>query len=252
MRTRKLLLTAAAVAVVTVGIGFDSGVNSSVMEASTFGNFHFALGSAELTTTPTSLNVKFADKLSGGGVAIEMSDMERLNVYLEPVEMPTGSYFETAVVGEIHNQERVIGKITHNQIGPKTTEVGVDFTELGGLSSNGQVSVATYLDGIKTYETSLSVEEAATVGQVNSIKTAWAESYHWVCVNGSCSLMIDPEPAETITFAHDPSIQQPFNYLVFTIDGVENVVNPHTMEFYGNGLQWISIIGEDEKIALAP
>lgn len=251
MRAQKLFLTAAALAVVTVGIGFDSGVTSSVMEASTFGNFHFALGSAELTTTPTSLNVKFADELSSGGVAIEMTEMERLNVYLEPIEMPTGSYFETAVVGEVLNEERVLGRITHQQIAPQTTEVGVDFSELREIATDGKVTVATYVDGAKTYETVLSIDQAATVGRVNSLRTAWAESYHWVCVNGTCSLMIDPEPAETITFAHDPSIQQPFNYLVFTIDGVESVVNPHTMEFYGNGLQWISIIGEDEKIALA-
>ncbi|NNE35078.1 MAG: hypothetical protein HKN13_07580, partial [Rhodothermales bacterium] len=94
MRTKNLLLAAATLAIVTAGIGFDSGVTSSVMEASTFGNFHFALGSAELTTTPTSLSVRFPNDLSTGGVAVEMGDMERLNVYLEPVDMPVGSYFE--------------------------------------------------------------------------------------------------------------------------------------------------------------
>ncbi|MDX1428648.1 MAG: hypothetical protein R3282_00105 [Rhodothermales bacterium] len=252
MRTKQILLAAATLAIVTAGIGFDSGVTSSVMEASTFGNYHFALGSAELATTPTSLDVKFPNDLSTGGVAIEMANMDRLNVYMEPVEMPAGSYFETAVVGEVHNQRRVLGKITHNQVGPKTTEVGVDFTALKGIATDGRVTVATYVDDAKTFETSLSIDQAMTVGQVNSIRTGWAESYHWVCVNGSCSLMVDPEPAETITFAHDPSIQQPFNYLVFTIDGVESVVNPQTMEFTGSGLGWISIIGEDSEIALAP
>ncbi len=252
MRTKKLLATAATVAVVMVGIGFDSGVNTSLIEASTFGNMHFALGSAEIATTPTSLSVKFPNDLSTGGVAVEMGEMERLNVYLEAVEMPVGSYFETAVVGNVDSQQRVLGRITHNQIADKITDVGVDFTGLGALAPSGTVTVATYVDGVKTYETDLSIDQAMTVGRVNSIRTSWAESYHWVCVDGACSLMVDPEPAETITFAHDPSVQQPFNYLVFTIDGVEHLVDAQTMEFYGNGLQWMSIIGEDDAIVLNP
>ena len=252
MRKKHTLVAAATIAIVTVGIGFDSGVTSSVMEAATFGNLHVALGSAELTTTPTSLSVKFPNDLSSGGVAIEMAETKRLNVYMEPVEMPAGSYLETSVVGEVDRQQKVLGKIIHNQVAVRTTEVGVDFTGLREVAADGRIAVATYLDGRKTYEAQLSIEEARTVGRVNSVRTAWAESYHWMCNEGGCSLMVDPEPAETITFTHDPTIRQPFNYLVFTIDGVEDVVNPKTMEFHGSGLQWVTIIGEDDEIALTP
>ena len=252
MRRKNILVGVATLAIVTAVIGFDSGVTSPVKEAGIFGKLHLALGSAELTTTPTSLSVKFPNDLSTGGVAIEMAGSKRLNVFMEPVEMPAGSYFETAVVGEVDRQHKVLGKILHSQVGAQTTEVGVDFTGLRQVAADGRVAVATYLDGRKTYEAQLSIEEARTVGRVNSVRTGWAESYHWVCEGNSCSLMIDPEPAETITFAHDPTIQQPFNYLVFTIDGVEDVVNPKTMEFHGSGLQWVTIIGEDDEIALTP
>ncbi len=248
MHVRKRILGAAAACALLIAFtGWNSTIGPAVHEASIFGKTHLALGSAQLMSTADALTVQFLDDSSPGGVAVEMSERENLNVYLEPVDMPIGAYFETTVLGEIEGERAVIGRILHNQTASRTTEVGVDFTELRGHATDGLVNVATYVDGVKTYETSLPIDETANVGTVTSVRASWAESYHWVCVNQTCSLMIDPAPAETITFAHDPSISQPFNYLVFSVGGVENVVNPSTMEFMGTGLSKLAIVGEDNR-----
>lgn len=248
MHARKRILSAVVTCALLIAFaGWDTGVGPQVREASMFGKIHSALGAAELFSTVDELTVRFLDEWSPSGVAVEMIERENLNVYLEPVDMPVGAYFETTVLGEVEGKHAVIGRILHNQTAPRTTEVGVDFTELGEYATDGLVHVATYVDGVKTYETSLRIDQTANVGTVTSARASWAESYHWICINNTCSLAIDPSPAETITFAHDPSISEPFNYLVFSVGGVEKVVNPSTMEFVGTGLSKLAIIGEDNR-----
>lgn len=212
----------------------------------TFGSIYTAVGAADIQTNGESAIVDIGTP-GAGGVAVEMSPGERLNVYFEPIEMPVGSRFETAVLGLIDGRRRVLGRITHQQTGPTTTAIGLDFHELRKYTESDRVSVSTYLEGVKTYDTEISLDSTSTVGFVDSGESGWATSYHWIYIDGSWILMVDPAPSETFTLVSRPSVSLPFNYLVFAINGVEGIGLPETMEFVGEGVSRLTIRGQDDR-----
>lgn len=59
--------------------------------------------------------------------------------------------------------------------------------------------------------------------------------------------MVDPAPSETFAFASQPNARYPFNYLVFTVEGVEGIGTPHTMEFVGEGIPDFTVVGADKR-----
>ena len=243
----KVILPALAIALVSLAgcdLSQDAPPSASI---AAFGSVHSALGDATLETRNESMTVAMDGPGSAGGVAVELGAQTRLNVYFEPIEMPVGSLFETAVVGQIEGRDEVLGRITHRQTGPTTTAIGVDFHDLQKYTDSREVTVATYLDGVQTSSKKLPVDSTSTLGTVNSGSSGWATSYHWVWIDGSWILMVDPAPSETFTFAGDPGVQYNFNYLVFTVEGVDGVSRPSTMEFYGEGVPDFTITGEDQR-----
>ncbi len=247
MRTTRTIIGIVVAAVIIVVGGCDFGPESTTSSVPAFGVTHAALGSANLLPQGESVLVDLGGPGAAGGVSVDVDQRDRLNVYFDPIEMPVGSFFEVAVVGQVNGREETLGRITHRQSGQRTTAIGLDFHELAAYSKSTDLTVATYVDGVETFSKRIPIDSTETVGFVDSGESGWATSYHWVYINGAWGLMIDPAPSETFTLASDPSKHMPFNFLVFTIDGVEGVGQPETMEFFGEGLSQFKIVGENDR-----
>ena len=240
---RAILAGAVVTLLLASGCDFTQDPQPSASLAA-FGALHSPLGDATLNQEDGSMTVAMNGP---GGVAVEIGTRTNLNVYFEPIEMPVGSLFETAVVGQVNGEDKLLGRIIHTQTATRTTRIGVDFHDLWQYTSSSNVSVATYLDGVQTSSKTLPADSTGTLGFVDSAESGWATSYHWVWINGSWILIIDPAPSETFAFASEPDVKHPFNYLVFTVEGVEGISQPSTMEFFGQGLADFTIVGENDR-----
>lgn len=133
----------------------------------------------------------------------------QVDVTFEPVALNIGETFEATGL-DAAGQE--LATIRLDQTGETTTDVYVSLAPVLDRLNGATVSLrARAMDGAVT-EVAVDAESELKIGQVTAPTSAWAKTYHVVCMEGECTLAVDPDETE-VEFDAAPGRSVPFQYL---------------------------------------
>ncbi len=134
---------------------------------------------------------------------------KQVDVTFEPVALSVGESFE-AVGLDAAGEE--LATIRLEQVGETSTDVYVSLAPvLDRLNGNTVDLRARASDGTVTV-VPVNAASEIKIGQVSAPTSAWAKTYHVVCMEGECTLAVDPDETE-VEFEAAPGESVPFQFL---------------------------------------
>lgn len=144
------------------------------------------------------------------GIDVRALPDRQVDVLFEPVDLAPGETFTAAARD---HRGVPLATMALEQTGERTTNVSVSLD--GVIDRLGSQDVrlrARAADGTIVREFVVPAANTIDIGEVQSTSSAWAKTYHIVCMLGECSVAIDPDDTR-ITFEAAPEVSVPFRFL---------------------------------------
>lgn len=204
-------------AIVILGLREDA-------ERTSIGEFEYvSFGGASLEIHDGIFVVNGLDGVNAG-ISIDVTGVPQGDILFDPVPIPLGGAFSASA---LDRDGELIADFELVQTGDHSTEVWLNLGDTAGRLEGDNIEIFARSDSGKEQRIEIQTDRRILVGTVTAPTTAWAKTYHWLCVYDECHLIIDPDKTE-ITFAADPNVSVPFRYLGVVLkfrDGVKMLVD---------------------------
>lgn len=200
------------VVVLSFSLFFLLGLHENVVRTTVNGFNYVAIGGTSLDVNDGVFVVNGLDA-ENSGISIDVASAPRGDILFDPIPIREGSTFSARALDQ---KGHLIADFELVQRGLHTTEVWLNLGERfhnAGISSVG-IFARTDSGSDSGVELRFEIPENRRifVGTVTAPTAAWAKTYHWLCAEGECHLIIDPDET-MITFSSAPNEQVPFRYL---------------------------------------
>ncbi len=155
-------------------------------------------------------NVVIADyPIANNQIDVTAVEGRQVDVLFDAVDLSVGEMFEAT--GR-DSDGRELASLELEQTAETTTDVSISLAPVMDRLASNFVTLRARTDDGVTKEIVVPASETIKIGQVDATSSAWAKTYHLVCIEGECSLAVDPDET-VVTFTADPSETVPFRFL---------------------------------------
>lgn len=201
------------------------GLHENIERGSINGFEYTATGGAALEVVDGAFVVEGLDA-ENAGISLDVGNMTSGDILFDPIPIPVGESFSARALDK---NGSLIVDFELVQTGRRSTDVWLNLGEDIYAGENKIVDIYAQSDVGDEYRIHVPAEQRLFVGTVTSPSAAWAKTYHWLCAEGRCNLIIDPDET-VIAFAAAPGVDVPFRYLGVVVELQNGSASPGRIE----------------------